>query len=102
MIYYTKDITKQHAIESVLPDIIIKLPLGDLEKFLEKNVTCIFYSYPYLNPGILHFLDIDFYEEINNEILNNVSFNTNYPNYVYIFKGKPFDIDFIRKKLSNP
>lgn len=98
MIYYKKDLPDGEYIELIKPDFIVKFELKKDEIINENNVTCIYLFHPEMQPGSLNLMGIEFYETINNSILEEYTVNGNKPNQVYIYKGKPFDLEFIKEK----
>ncbi|MFD0976823.1 hypothetical protein [Salinimicrobium gaetbulicola] len=83
--------------KKIYPKYIIKLPFGEGEKIEEENVTCV-YSILTINM-VLKCVGIKFHESIDNEKLMDQKFKNYVPDYVYVFKGTPFDIEEKVKKL---
>lgn len=101
MIYYKKDLPDGEYFELFIPDFIVKFELKDDETINENDVTCIYLFHPMMQPSTLKFMGIEFYQTIDNTVLEEYSVNGNKPNQVYIFKGKPFNIEFIQEKYSD-
>lgn len=96
----TENINSTHSINSILPNFYIKMPFEVNEVVDEKNVTCVFaVRVGPSNPHQLKCVGIDYFEKIDNNILLNQRYNDNIPEFVSVFKGKPFDIDIQRQRL---
>lgn len=91
----SNNISKEHSINSILPDYYIHLPLKENESFEEKDVTCFFSTFA--APFQLRCVDVKYFESINNKILSEQELGE----IVYVFKGKPFDIENEKKRLCH-
>lgn len=100
MIVSKDKINSVHHISGITPDWFIELPFKEKETFEEHDVTCVFSIDEFLKPRVLKFVDIEYYTHVNNTILENARFNGKVPRYVYVFKGKPFNIEETRNRLS--
>ncbi|WCM42286.1 hypothetical protein MG290_01040 [Flavobacterium sp. CBA20B-1] len=101
MIFRKNEIPDNFHIEFIKPDIIVRFDLKKDEIINENDVTCVFLFHPKMQPGILNVMGIKFYETVNNTILEEYSVGGNKPYQVYIYKGKPFNIEFIKEKYIN-
>lgn len=99
MIQVKEHINNTHHIEGIKPDWLIELPFRNGEIFEQTNVTCVFSIDEHLNPKVLIPIGIEYYEIVNNSILEEASFQGKVPRYVYVFKEKPFNIEDNRKRL---
>ena len=94
----TNNIDKIHSIKCKTPDFLIKLPLSENETFNYDNVTCFM-----VNEDKGRFEDyvcvgIEFYENFNNESIFNDRFNGYVLSCIYVYKGKPFEIEELKKE----
>jgi|SRR5690554_3635510 len=96
----TKNINFTHSINSILPNFYIKIPFEVNEIIDENNVTCVFaVRVGPSNPHQLKCVGIDYFEKIDNNILLKQRYNKYIPEFVSVFKGKPFDIEVERQRL---
>jgi len=80
-------------INNTMPDIVIKLPFIGNEIIEETNVTCYFIQM--IDVLVLKCFDIKFMDKVNNKILEDLNYE-----YVYLFHGKPFDIEKEKDRLK--
>jgi|SRR5690554_3910154 len=101
MIYHKEQINSNHHIDNVKPDWLIELPFKEGEVFSANDVTCIFSIDEYLKPKTLKPVGVEYYEQVDHVILENERFGSYIPRYVYVFKGKPFNIEETKERLLN-
>ena len=99
MIHSKEQINTDHHIEGTTPDWYIELPFKKDEIFEQTNVTCVFSVDEHLNPRVLVPIGIEYYERVDNKILEDTRFGGKVPRYVYVFKEKPFNIESTRSRL---
>lgn len=93
----TENIHKEHYINDIKPDYFISLPFVKEEQINETDVTCFFCVETL--PMKLKCVGIEFFDTIDNELLETVQFGRFYPTHIYVFKDVIFDLDKERERL---
>jgi len=91
------NISTEHYINSIAPDYYIELPFRPEEKIEEKDVTCVFSIIT--EPLKLRCVGIDYFDMIDNDVLLDKRYGEYLPSHIYVFKGRPFDIEAERNRL---
>ncbi|ANO48013.1 hypothetical protein B0A78_06720 [Flavobacterium columnare NBRC 100251 = ATCC 23463] len=86
----TENIPDYHSINSITPDFLITLPFDEKDVINETNVTCYFV----VRIGLYKHkcLGVEFFDKIDTKILEGKTFKDYFVNYIYIFRGNPFNI----------
>lgn len=92
-----ENISKEHYINNIKPDYLVSLPFVKDEQINETNVTCFFCVETL--PMKLKCIGIEFFDIVDNKLLETIKFSEIYPTHIYIFKNATFDLDKERERL---
>lgn len=96
---------KEHFIRSegkkLFPDYIISLPLRDSDSLpFDSDLTCAFGAIKFPLYKLVP-ISIEHYSKVDSKFLNSYKIKDIYPNYIYVFKGKPKDLESIQESYSS-